>query len=165
MKPATIVSGMIAGLLGATVGIGGYTFLYARGASYLGHDSKACANCHIMNEQYDGWIRSSHRLVAQCNDCHTPHDFVGKYATKALNGFRHSLAFTTGRFHEPIQITARNRAITEGACRHCHEDVVQMMRPGAPGHGGRAGDRIQCLKCHDSVGHAELSPVGLRLER
>ena len=162
MKPSTIASGLIGGLFGATLGIGGYTFLYARGASYLGHDSAACANCHVMNEQYDGWIKSSHRAVAQCNDCHTPHGFLGKYATKALNGFRHSLAFTTGRFHEPIQITARNRAITEGASRHCHEDVVQMMRPGGPGHGGR-GEAIQCLRCHDSVGHSELSPVAVRV--
>jgi len=163
MKPAAVASGLMGGLIGVTLGVGGYTFLYARGASYLGHDSAACANCHIMNEQYDGWIRSSHRSVAQCNDCHTPHDFLGKYATKALNGFRHSLAFTTGRFHEPIQITARNRRITEGACRHCHEDVVQMMRPGAPGHGASRGqaDAIQCLRCHDSVGHAELSPMAL----
>ena len=154
----------LSALLGAALGIGGFTFLYAKGASYLGHDSRACANCHVMNEQYDGWIRSSHRSVAQCNDCHTPHGFLGKYATKAMNGFRHSLAFTTGRFHEPIQITAHNRNITEGACRHCHEDVVQMMRPGGPGHGGR-GEAIQCLRCHDSVGHAELSPVALRTAR
>src|SRR5262245_66393633 len=112
MKRSTITSGLIGGLMGATVGIGGYTFLYARGASYLGHDSAACANCHIMNEQYDGWIRSSHRSVAQCNDCHTPHDFIGKYSTKALNGFRHSLAFTPGRFHDPSPISAHNRTIT-----------------------------------------------------
>lgn len=151
-------------LLGAALGIGGFTFLYAKGASYLGHDSAACANCHVMNEQYAGWIKSSHRSVAECNDCHTPHDPLGKYATKALNGFRHSLAFTTGRFHEPIQITPHNRAITEGTCRHCHEDIVQMMRPGPGGHGGGANG-IPCLKCHDSVGHAELSPVALRTGR
>ncbi len=104
-------------LCGVAVGLGGYTFAYARGWSYLTNDPKACINCHVMNEQYDGWSKSSHRQVAVCNDCHAPHDFVGKYSTKALNGLLHSYAFTTNDFHEPIQITERNRRITEGACR------------------------------------------------
>jgi cytochrome c nitrite reductase small subunit len=42
-----------------------------------------------MHEQYDGWIKSSHRSVAVCNDCHVPHDVVREYATKARNGFWH----------------------------------------------------------------------------
>ena len=50
-----------------------YTFAYARGWAYMTDDPRACANCHVMNEQYDGWIKSSHRSVAVCNDCHVPH--------------------------------------------------------------------------------------------
>ena len=61
-----------------------------------------------MREQFDGWQRSSHRSVAVCNDCHAPHDFIGKYMTKGTNGFWHSFYFTTGRFPDPIQITPRN---------------------------------------------------------
>jgi cytochrome c nitrite reductase small subunit len=38
-----------------------------------------------MNEQYEGWMKSSHRAVATCNDCHMPSNFLGKYATKASN--------------------------------------------------------------------------------
>ena len=76
--------------IGLAAGIGGYTFVYAHGASYLTNDPAACINCHVMREQYDGWIKSSHRAVAVCNDCHTPHDLVGKYATKGQNGFWHS---------------------------------------------------------------------------
>ena len=39
---------------------------------------------------------------------HTPHNsIVAKYAVKGLNGFRHSYAFTTGNFVEPILITIR----------------------------------------------------------
>jgi cytochrome c nitrite reductase small subunit len=146
----------LGGLFGIVAGIGGFTFIYAKGASYLGHDSAACANCHVMNEQYDGWIKSSHRQVAECNDCHTPPGLIPKYAVKAVNGFRHSLAFTTGDFHEPIRITAMNRAVTEQACRHCHGDVVEMM---AAARHGEAGEDVSCVRCHGSVGHAELSPV------
>jgi len=71
--------------LGLIAGIGGYTFVYAKGASYLTNDPAACANCHVMNEQYDAWLKSSHHAVAVCNDCHTPHALVPKYTTKGLN--------------------------------------------------------------------------------
>ena len=85
-------------VLGAALGLGAYTFAYARGWAYMTDDPRACANCHVMNEQYDGWIKSSHRSVAVCNDCHVPHRFVAKYATKASNGFWHSFHFTTGTY-------------------------------------------------------------------
>lgn len=133
---------------GAGAGVGGYAFVYAEGASYLTNDPAACANCHVMKEQYDAWTRSSHHAVAVCNDCHAPHDLVGKYAVKAINGFRHSWAFTTGDFPEPIRITPMNEAVTEGACRHCHADVVQAMDGG---HAG--GAAVSCIRCHRSVGH------------
>jgi cytochrome c nitrite reductase small subunit len=134
--------------LGLALGLGAYTFVYARGAAYLTNDPAACANCHVMREQLDGWIASSHRAVAVCNDCHAPHDLVGKYMTKAINGFWHSLAFTTNDFHEPIAIGARNRAVTEGACRHCHVEIVEAIETVGRGHGG-----VDCIRCHRSVGH------------
>src|SRR3954465_15634452 len=90
--------------IGLAAGICGYTFVYAKGGSYLTNDPAACANCHVMQEQYDGWLKSSHRAVAVCNDCHTPHDVVGKYGTKFTNGVHHSYAFTTGRFPDVIRI-------------------------------------------------------------
>lgn len=149
---AAIIIGM---LLGITIGVGAFTFVYARGGSYLTNNPHACANCHIMNEQYDGWVKSSHRHVATCNDCHTPHNIVGKYATKVLNGFFHSYAFTTGNFHVPIRITERNRRITEEACRHCHKDLVaQIDRPQS------GTSPLPCLQCHLGEGHMELANVG-----
>ena len=144
--PFTLV--LLAVTVGLAAGIGAYTFVYARGASYLTNDPAACANCHIMREQYDGWIASSHRAVAACNDCHTPHAVLGKYATKALNGFWHSFAFTTGRFDEPIRINERNRAVTESACRSCHADIVHAI-DAAP----KRGSALPCIQCHRSVGH------------
>ena len=134
--------------LGAAFGIGAYTFIYAKGYSYLSNDPSACANCHVMQEHYDGWLRSSHRAVAVCNDCHTPSGLFGKYMTKASNGFWHSYYFTLGNFHEPIQITARNRRITENACRKCHQEIVESIE--GP-HADSAN--ISCVRCHSTVGH------------
>jgi cytochrome c nitrite reductase small subunit len=135
--------------LGLAAGVGGFTFVYARGGSYLTDDPRACANCHVMNEQFDGWVKSSHRAVAVCNDCHTPPGLGPKYLTKARNGFFHSYYFTTGDFPEPIQITPRNRAVAEQACRKCHLEIVAAIEthPDAP-------PLVSCLRCHRDVGHA-----------
>jgi cytochrome c nitrite reductase small subunit len=37
-----------ASLAGAVIALGTYTFVYAKGHSYLTNDPGACANCHIM---------------------------------------------------------------------------------------------------------------------
>jgi cytochrome c nitrite reductase small subunit len=67
-----------------------------------------------MQDHYDSWQQSSHRHVAVCNDCHLPHNAVGKLVTKADNGFFHSLAFTLENFHEPIQIKPRMPGLPRG---------------------------------------------------
>jgi cytochrome c nitrite reductase small subunit len=91
-----------------------------------------------MQEHFDAWNKSSHRAVATCNDCHTPHDLVGKYTVKAKNGFWHSFYFTTGRFPDPLRITEGNRRVTEEACRSCHEQITDAIVPAQPRHGETA---------------------------
>ncbi|MCC6490376.1 MAG: cytochrome c nitrite reductase small subunit [Candidatus Hydrogenedentes bacterium] len=142
---ASIALGVLAG---AGSGVGAFTFLYAKGGSYMTNDPAACANCHVMKDHFDAWSKSSHHAVAVCNDCHAPHDLAGKYLTKARNGWNHSLAFTTGRFPEPIQITPKNHAITEEACRYCHQDVVRAIDT----HPAQ-GEDMSCVRCHATVGH------------
>jgi cytochrome c nitrite reductase small subunit len=155
---------------GATIGLGLFTFGYARGASYLTNDPAACANCHVMSEHFAAWTKSSHRAVATCNDCHTPHDPIGKYAVKARNGFWHSFYFTVGGYPDPIRITDANRRVTEGACRSCHGEITEaidlaaspgtaaarFVSAGAPASGPihRASvEPISCIRCHRYVGH------------
>jgi len=135
--------------LGTMSGLGVFTFGYGGGASYFSNDPSACANCHVMQAHLDSWEKSSHHAVATCNDCHLPHDFLGKWLTKADNGLLHSWAFTTGDFHEPIQIKARNRSVTQGACIDCHRDFVHSMLPVTTGDA-----MLNCIHCHYSVGHA-----------
>jgi cytochrome c nitrite reductase small subunit len=136
--------------LGIPLGLGAFTFKYGGGVSYFSNDPTACANCHIMQSHFDSWQKSSHHAVANCNDCHLPHDsFVGKWITKADNGLFHSWAFTTGDFHEPIQIKPRNRRVTQGACLHCHREFVHSMLPTDEENG-----MLDCIHCHYSAGHA-----------
>lgn len=159
-RKVAIATLLLSALVGVAVGVAGFTFVYARGASYMTDDPRACANCHVMNEQYSGWLKASHHNVAVCNDCHAPHAFLGKYATKALNGWHHSVAFTTGDFPEPIRITPRNREVTEGQCRYCHAEIVQAIDPDPRGASASAdahagAGTVSCIRCHRSVGHPE----------
>lgn len=147
MRSRAIVGIVLGVAIGSAFGIGGYTFIYAKGSSYLLNDPAACANCHIMKDQYNGWLNSSHRSVATCNDCHTPPGFAAKYASKASNGFWHSFAFTSGRFREPINIKPHNRQITENACRKCHGDLTDAIE----GHNPK--EQLSCIRCHGAVGH------------
>jgi cytochrome c nitrite reductase small subunit len=153
----TSLPAIVAGAsIGIAAGIGSYTFVYARGMSYFTDDPAACANCHVMTEQYDGWLQSSHRAVATCNDCHTPTGLLPKYYVKARNGFWHSFYFTFGGYSEPIQITAGNRRVTEQTCRGCHAAVVDAIDgPAQVWRHRRAAAAVEtpCTTCHRSVGH------------
>jgi cytochrome c nitrite reductase small subunit len=140
-----------AALVGVAAGLGAFTVRYAEALAYLSDDPAACANCHIMNEQFDGWQKGPHHAVATCNDCHVPHDFFGKYLSKARNGFNHSSAFTLQNFHEPIRITPHNAAALQASCLHCHGEFVREIAA-SPAH-ARGDDPVDCVHCHRGVGH------------
>jgi cytochrome c nitrite reductase small subunit len=150
MKRLRLTQGIILGTaLGLAVGVGAYTFIYARGYSYMTDRPEACANCHVMQEQYSAWLKSSHRHAAVCNDCHTPPQLVAKYATKARNGFWHSYYFTTGWFEDNIRISDHGFEVTEQACRKCHQEIVDAI----DAHAKTQDSQLSCIRCHRSVGH------------
>jgi cytochrome c nitrite reductase small subunit len=137
----------LSSLIGLFIGLGSYTFFYAQGASYLSDNPEACVNCHVMREQFNGWQKSSHKAFATCNSCHVPHNIVGKYLTKAENGFWHSYGFTFQNFHEPIQMRPRSREIVQENCLECHAQFVsQIAHEAGP-------DEVNCIQCHPGVGH------------
>lgn len=147
-------------LVGVLVGVGGFTFHHAAGLSYLSDDPAACANCHIMNEQFDSWRKGPHHASATCNDCHVPSSFLSKYLAKASNGYHHSLGFTlqpsrpddpgvTPFFREPIRIRDVNGSNLQDSCLRCHGDFVHVVVRGSTW----ADDAIRCVQCHRDVGH------------
>jgi cytochrome c nitrite reductase small subunit len=147
-------------LAGVFIGIGGFTFKYAAALSYLSNDPKACANCHIMNDEYDSWRKGPHHAVATCNDCHVPPHFPTKYVAKALNGYHHSKGFTLQPavpdeagarrvFEEPIRIKAKNSQLLQDNCLRCHGEFVHEIVRGSTW----ADNAIRCVHCHPAVGH------------
>ncbi|MBE0566691.1 MAG: cytochrome c nitrite reductase small subunit [Krumholzibacteria bacterium] len=140
---------LLAILLGALVGLSGSTFLYGKGMSYFSNDPRSCKNCHIMNDQYDSWLKSSHHAAATCNDCHAPHALLPKLMSKADNGFWHSKGFTLQDFPEPIRIRERNRQVLNRNCLECHHGMVEDVVA------AHASDvtRFDCIRCHVASGH------------
>jgi len=138
---------LVACLVGIPAGIGAFTFVYAKGFSYLSTDPRACVNCHIMNAQYDAWQKSGHRHTATCVACHLPDAGIAKWVAKADHGFRHSVAFTLQNFTEPIEITPRDRDIVRVNCVRCHDDLVHALSAGS------RGQALDCLHCHAAAGH------------
>ncbi len=139
----------VAILLGVGAGVGLFTFRYAEGLSYFSSDPRACANCHVMNDQYASWQKGPHHGAAVCVDCHLPHEGAAKLLAKGENGYHHSRAFTLQDFHEPILIKTRNSAILEENCVRCHGDFVHFIV--ARGRG--EADAVHCVHCHRGVGH------------
>lgn len=143
---------------GMSVGIGAYTFSYAKGLSYFSTEPGACANCHIMRRELDSWEGSSHHANAVCIDCHLPHSFVDKYLAKAENGWRHSKEFTAQTFAEPIALKPESRRILQGNCRRCHAALTDPLAVAdRGGHGDASPD---CLHCHAGAGHGERAALG-----
>ncbi len=145
---ATIPVLGITAAVGLAVGVSGYAFIYAQGASYLTNDPAACANCHVMQGHYDAWRQSTHHFAAVCNDCHTPASPIAKYLVKAENGFHHSMAFTLGGYPDNIRARPASLKVVNDQCKRCHAQVAQNMSGPAAD-----GDALDCIRCHASVGH------------
>jgi cytochrome c nitrite reductase small subunit len=148
-RPSTVALALVCAL-GIPAGIGAFTFVYAKGASYLSSDPRACVNCHVMNEQYDAWKQSGHRHTATCVECHLPHDGLAKWVAKADHGFRHSAAFTLQNWKEPIEITPHDRELVQENCIRCHAMLVHAIWASP----GPAAEELDCLHCHRTAGHA-----------
>lgn len=133
-------------VLAVLTGAGGFTFWYGKGYVYLSEEPAACIQCHIMEESYDSWRKSSHRSVT-CNQCHLPHDLVGKYLGKIDNGFRHSYAFTF-KDTQTLEITPSNLRRLNANCLACHEPLMHPFQPWRADDPERA-----CVRCHEGVGH------------
>lgn len=136
-------------VFGAAAGVGAYPFTSARGGSYLTNNPDACVNCHVMREQYDGWVKSSHRAVAVCNDCHTPPGHVSRIRDESAERL---LAFVRV-YDRPLP----GRDLHHGSQSWRHGSrVPEVPRPNRP------GDRWSARREDDkgSVVLHEAPPIG-----
>ena len=136
-------------LAGIIFGFGFFILYVFNFASYASNEPETCMNCHVMDTQYASWSRSSHQKVANCIDCHLPHDnFAHKLYFKAMDGMRHSAIFLTRTEPEAIMIKKAGEVVVQENCIHCHSDVVTQNANMLQGV-----DNKKCWDCHRFTPH------------
>lgn len=140
----------------AVIALGIFTYT-SEALSYMGTDAETCANCHVMNDAYENWFHGPHEKVAECVDCHLPHENpVAYYIEKGRTGMHDVFVFTTGQTPDTIRAKPETKDIIQNNCIRCHETAVQNMLESA-----QPMDRY-CWACHRDVAHSQrgidLSP-------
>jgi len=124
-------------------------FVYVTDApAYGGSAPETCANCHVMDSQYENWYHAPHEKFTECVDCHLPHEnIVVYYLEKGRQGAKDVYAFTTGNIPVPIRASDKTREIIQANCIHCHEGLVEDILMG-----NQPFDRY-CWDCHRNIAH------------
>lgn len=152
--PVMIVSSLLFGLVL-------FTFYISKAHSYLSDNPKTCTNCHIMAPQYATWNHSSHREVANCNDCHVPHNnFLNKYYFKAKDGMRHATIFTLRKEPQVIFIKEAGAEVVHNNCVRCHSKQLKdpKLEASVEAHDAHMTDR-KCWECHREVPHGRVNSL------
>jgi cytochrome c nitrite reductase small subunit len=148
-------------LLGVMTGVGFYLFYVSNAPSYLSDNPQTCVNCHIMAPQYATWNHSSHREVANCNDCHVPHNNVfNKYYFKAKDGLRHATIFTLRNEPQVIFIHEAGQNVVQDNCKRCHDPLINNTRliTMMPLRHQEIYDR-RCWECHHETPHGRVNSL------
>ena len=140
---------LLIGLLAFAAAAG--VFAWATDApAYAGHEPETCANCHVMDAQYENWFHVPHEKWATCSDCHIPHDnFFAYWFYKGKSGMRDVYYFATLGYPEAIRANEETRGIVQENCIRCHLDTVESMVTYS-----MPLDR-NCWDCHRATAHGE----------
>lgn len=135
----TFAAGMV-----AMVGVG----LAVKGTD----GSKFCASCHAMSEAAWTHSQSVHRQF-DCNECHTPANYVAKLSYKAQIGLNDIYVNTTNNVPDLIHSQAGMKDVIQANCRRCHVGTTMTVDMDV---------KPYCTDCHRSVPHNKKLPVDRR---
>lgn len=112
--------------------------LYARSGT-----PEFCAQCHVMESQYESWFHNAGHRAQKCIECHLPAGNMARHlAFKSMTGMWDAYVFYSGRVPEDIRISKTGAAIVKENCTRCHE---QMM--------SRVSEDRNCWECHRRLSH------------
>ncbi len=130
-----------------------------------------CGRCHTMQPFVASYEQAAHGggnpqgVVAQCVDCHLPHDsptsyLVGKVKTGAHDGWSQMLSI----FKEPDWIgnlERRAEFVYDSGCLNCHVQLEQATGDNVAARVSHQGyfngdGSAACVDCHQHVGHKDL---------
>jgi cytochrome c nitrite reductase small subunit len=133
-----------AGLLvavGAVVGV--YVSFGPPGLFAKSSTPEFCAQCHVMEAEYESWFHSGGHRRLQCVDCHLPNENLPMHATwKGIQGMRDAFVFYSGTVPETIHLSERGAAILQQNCLRCHAETV-----------ARINEDRNCWTCHRRLSH------------
>ncbi|WP_125720381.1 cytochrome c nitrite reductase small subunit [Flavobacterium ustbae] len=150
-------------IIAAGIGTGLFVYLLyvSNAVSYLSDDPKTCVNCHVMTSFYATWQHSSHARVANCNDCHVPHNNpFNKYFFKAKDGIYHATVFTWRTEPQVIQIKEAGTDVVQKNCQRCHGDLnANISTTGVTLESKKHGEGKLCWDCHREVPHGRVNSL------
>lgn len=134
---------VVAVLVGVFVAFGPLG-LYAKSES-----PEFCGSCHVLQPEYEAWFHSGAHQTIKCIDCHLPNDKLAHHLwAKSLEGVSDSLAFHTGRFHEPITLSNSGAKVVVENCRRCHSEIM-----------ARVNEERRCWECHRRMTHRRTGAI------
>ena len=136
-----------------------YTVDISRVFMHLGHDPKACINCHIMNTAYATWQHSVHGHDTTCIDCHLPRNFVKKYIAKATDGLGHAINFTFNNYEDSMHISHTQQKIVNDNCIECHKSKTATIVASANLNQGGEDETDLCFRCHRDIVHGNVRSI------
>ncbi|WP_298473095.1 cytochrome c nitrite reductase small subunit [uncultured Maribacter sp.] len=148
-------------LIAVFLGVGLFLAKEGEVVSYMSDNPEACVNCHVMTPVYNGWMHSSHREWANCNDCHVPHDnVVNKYFFKAKDGLYHASIFTLRAEPDVIKMQEASQKVVQANCIRCHvQQVTQTKYVGWVDNHTENRTERQCWSCHQEIPHGKVQGI------
>jgi cytochrome c nitrite reductase small subunit len=146
-------------MLGIFFGLAAYAVYISKAPSYLSDNPQTCINCHVMVPQYANWAHSAHERVANCNDCHVPHNNVfNKYFFKAKDGLRHATIFTLRTEPQTIYILEAGRKVVHQNCIRCHGKLLDDHQTASMTDGYTNYKLTRdCIDCHRESPHGRVN--------
>ncbi|MDR0563328.1 MAG: cytochrome c nitrite reductase small subunit [Azoarcus sp.] len=145
---------------GVAIGLGIYSMYAGRVFSYLGNDSAACVNCHIMSVPYQAWSRSSHGNWTTCKDCHIPQgNRLAGMIFEAQDGLYHATQFAMRKEPEAVRPRDVSKKVIQENCVRCHTQLTtEFVKAGkAQTADILHGNQKACWDCHRNVPHTMIS--------
>ena len=134
------VSGLLVLVLALVIGYVSFgpPGLYARSGT-----PEFCAQCHVMEAEYESWFHNGGHRRLKCIDCHLPNDNMARHLTwKGYEGMRDAFDFYSGRVPETIRVSESGAVILQENCRRCHGETV-----------ARINEDRNCWQCHRRLSH------------
>ncbi len=108
-----------------------------------------CAQCHVMESEYEAWMHSGAHRRKKCVECHLPNENKPiHYVWKSIDGLKDVVFFYSGRVPEQIKITAHGTEVLQANCIRCHQETVEFIN-----------HERKCWECHRSIAHKRSGTI------